>query len=468
MSSGVQSRALGRRFARLSIRARLVLVGVAALAAVLAIVAVAVYAVLTASLSAAVSGAARSSAEQVALLVNAGRVPDPVPVAGAQVVQVLDAQGRVVTGSVTADRLTALVTPDELRRALAGDGVVVPGSRTGLAGRLQVAAVGAGAATSAGRTYSVVAAAPTTDIERSARTVRDLLLWTFPVVLVLLALTMWPLVGAALAPVDALRRGAERIDESSSDSERLPVPETRDEISALAMTLNAMLDRVASARRTQRAFVADAAHELRSPLASMRTQLDVARHLGEGGELPGNLLADVDRITALVDDLLLLARADDETVTRRPAGPVDLGLVVADVAGRYAAAGVPVRTQLDGRSGDLQALAVLDDVSRALTNLLDNAVRHARTSVVLAARAEGPRVLLVVTDDGHGIREADRERVFDRFTRLDEARDRDSGGSGLGLPITRALVRRSGGEVRLEDASPGLRAVISLPRAGSR
>lgn len=450
-------------FARRTIRARLVLLGVAALAAALALVAVAVYAVLTASLSASVGQGARASAEQVALLVNAGRVPDPVPVAGAQVVQILDAQGRVVTGSVTADRLTALVTTEELRIALAGEAVVVPGSRTGLAGRLQVAAVAAGPATPSGRAYSVVAAAPTTDIERSARTVRDLLLWTFPVVLVLLALTMWPVVGAALAPVEALRRGAERIDESSSDSERLPVPTTRDEIGALAVTLNAMLDRVASARRTQRAFVADAAHELRSPLASMRTQLDVARHLGEGGELPASLLADVDRITRLVDDLLLLARADDATVPRRPAAPVDLGPVVADVVSRYAAARVPVRTQVD--AGDLRAVAVVDDVSRALTNLLDNAVRHARSTVVVGARTEGPRLLLLVTDDGHGIPAADRERVFDRFTRLDEARDRDSGGSGLGLAITRALVRRSGGEVRLEDASPGVRAVITLPRA---
>ena len=114
-----------------------------------------------------------------------------------------------------------------------------------------------------------------------------------------------------MRPVEALRLGAARIDATSSDTERLPVPATQDEISALATTLNEMLDRVAAARRTQRAFVADAAHELRSPLASMRTQLEVAQRLGEAEPLAAELLADVDRLSALVEDLLLLARTDD-------------------------------------------------------------------------------------------------------------------------------------------------------------
>jgi signal transduction histidine kinase len=104
------------------------------------------------------------------------------------------------------------------------------------------------------------------------------------------------------------------------------------------------------------------------------------------------------------------------------------------------------------------------DLTRALTNLVDNAVRHARTGVVLDATAVSHQIVVTVTDDGHGIPGEDRQRVFDRFTRLEEARDRDSGGSGLGLPITRALLRRSGGDVRLEDATPGLRAVVRLPR----
>lgn len=463
MSALIGRGPLGQRFARLSIRARLALLALAGLATALLIGGLLLYAVLTASLTRSIESAARASAEQVAVLVDAGRVPDPVPVSGAQVVQILDAQGRVVSGSVTADRLTALVTPDELRRALARETVVVPGNRSGLSVRLQVAAVEAGPAVGSRRQYTVVAAAPTADVEQSAATLRALLLWTFPLVLAVLALITWRVVGAALSPVEALRRGAERIDESSSDSERLPVPATRDEVSALATTLNAMLDRVTTARRKQRAFVADAAHELRSPLASMRTQLEVAAHLGEGGDLPAHLLTDVDRLTTLVDDLLLLARADDATVASRPGSDVDVAALVAEVGARYAGARVAVRLAPDLAPGKLHAEASREDLGRALTNLVDNAVRHARTSVVLDARVAGHRLEVTVTDDGHGIPVEDRERVFDRFTRLDEARDRDSGGSGLGLAITRALLRRGGGDVRLEDAGPGVRAVVSLP-----
>jgi len=455
-------RSVRHRFARVSIRARLLLVGIAGLAAALLIGGLVLYAVLTASLGRSIEGSARASAQQVALLVDAGRMPDPVPVSGSQVVQVLDAQSRVVSGSVTADRLTPLVTPDELRRALAGEQVIVPGSRSGLSGRLQVAAVPAGAAVATGREYAVVAAAPTGDIEQSARTLRALLLWIFPLLLAVLAVIAWRVIGAALAPVEALRRGAERIDESSSESERLPVPPTRDEVSALATTLNAMLDRIMVARRKQRSFIADAAHELRSPLASMRTQLEVAHRLGEGGDLPVGLLAEVDRLTVLADDLLLLARAED-AATPRPSSGVDVTALLSDVADRYAGARVPVRTSPGLAGRRLRTLAPAADVNRALTNLVDNAVRHARSLVVLDATAVGHEVEVTVTDDGHGIPIEDRDRVFDRFLRLDEARDRDSGGSGLGLPITRALLRRNGGDVRLEDAGPGVRAVVCLP-----
>jgi signal transduction histidine kinase len=456
-------RSVRHRFARLSIRARLLLIGLAGLAGALLIGGLLLYAVLSASLGRSIEGTARASAQQVALLVDSGRTPDPVPVSGAQVVQVLDARGRVVAGSVTADRLTSLVTPDELRRALAGEQVIVPGSRSGLSGRLQVAVVPAGPAVRTGREYSVVAAAPTGDIEQSARTLRTLLLWIFPLLLAVLAVIAWRVIGAALTPVEALRRGAERIDESSSESERLPVPPTRDEVSALAATLNAMLDRITIARRKQRAFVADAAHELRSPLASMRTQLEVAQRLGEGGDLPAELLADVHRLTMLVDDLLLLARADDAAAATRQSAGVDVTALLTDLASRYGGARVPVRVSPGLAGRPLQTRGQRTDVTRALTNLVDNAVRHARTRVLLDATSVGHQVEVTVTDDGHGIPVDERERVFDRFTRLDEARDRDSGGSGLGLSITRALLRRIGGDVRPEDAAPGLRAVVRLP-----
>ena len=459
--------AVAGRFARLSIRGRLMLVGLVGVAGALVVGGLLLYAVLTQSLVRSVAGTARASAEQVAILVDSGRVPDPVPVSGAQVVQVLDAAGRVVSGSLTADRLTPLVTDEERRRALAGGEVVVPGNRSGLSGRLQVVAVAAGPQQGGVHAYTVVAAAPTTDIEQSASTLRWLLLAIFPMLLAALALVAWRVIGAALAPVEQLRRGAERIDESSSGEERLPVPPSDDEVSALATTLNAMLDRIATARRRQRAFVADAAHELRSPLASMRTQLEVAQHLGEGEDVPAQVLPDVDRLATLVDDLLLLARVDDGTAPaqarRERVEPVDVAALVTDVASRYAMARVPVGTAAPSGGSACTVRADAEELARALRNLVDNAVRHARTRVVLAVTSVGHRVEVTVTDDGHGLPPEDRERVFERFTRLDEARDRDSGGTGLGLPITRALVRRWGGEVRLEDAAPGLRALVTLP-----
>ena len=245
--------------------------------------------------------------------------------------------------------------------------------------------------------------------------------------------------------------------------------------------------RIRAARDRQRGFVADAAHELRSPLASMRTQLEVAQRLGEAGELPAELLVDVARLSRLVEDLLLLARADAFTGPPATRESFDAAALLAEVADRYTAARVPVTVG----SGAAQPVAVRrsgapspvtgravtepatgpvlqadrEEVRRAVANLVDNAVRHAGTRVRLAVERRGPSVVLVVTDDGPGVPEAEREKVFERFARLDDARDRDAGGTGLGLPIVRELVRRQGGTVRLTDAQPGpgLRAEIHLP-----
>ncbi|HEX2771342.1 MAG TPA: HAMP domain-containing sensor histidine kinase, partial [Micromonosporaceae bacterium] len=248
---------------------------------------------------------------------------------------------------------------------------------------------------------------------------------------------------------------------------QLPVPTSRDEVHRLAVTLNGMLDRLESARVRQRAFVADAAHELRSPLANIRTQLEVAQRLGDRTDWPAvasDLLADTHRLNRLVDDLLLLARLDDGTprsvATREP---VELGDLLADVTGRYPSP--PVR--LDPPERPLWTYADPDAVARVVANLLDNAVRHARSTVQVAAeageRAGTPYHVVTVTDDGPGIPTGDRERVFDRFTRLDDARARDAGGAGLGLAIVRELVRRCGGTVELSDAEPGLRAAVLFP-----
>ncbi|MEI2826321.1 MAG: ATP-binding protein [Dermatophilaceae bacterium] len=465
--------------ARLGLRARLLTVGIVGVAGALLLGFALLYAALTVSLGRSVDAQATSIAREIAALITAGRLADPVPQYGAQFVQVLDREGRVVAASVTADQLTPVVTAPEREQLARGEVLTIAGSRAALASELRVAGALAGPASSG---QLVVAALPTADLDRAGDLLRRLLLIAFPLFLGAMAIIAWRVVGAALRPVDDLRRGASRIGASTDTArtsshpsgiapapERLPVPATHDEIHALATTLNDMLDRLDAARATQRAFVTDAAHELRSPLASIRLQLDVAAHVGDGGSLTTDLLPEIDRLTALVEDLLTLARAGD--VPPAPAEAVPIGSFLTEVAQRYAAARVPVTApDLTAVPGGLTAYLPRGDLVRAVTNLVDNAVRHARTGVTLTAYPVGgqgdpPRVEMVVSDDGHGIPEEDRERVFDRFARLDEARARDAGGSGLGLAIARELVHRSGGDIRLADAAPGLRAVVSLPSA---
>ncbi|RKN38483.1 sensor histidine kinase [Micromonospora endolithica] len=397
------------------------------------------------------------TADAVALLAAEDALPDPLPVAGGQVrVQVVDARGRVRAASIDADRLVPMVRPERIDRD-ARTRLTVPGERVGLTGPVRVVAVPAGTAADP---LTVLVARSLGDVRQSAHVVRTVLLVSFPLLVLVLALVAWRVVGATLRPVEALRRGAEEITGSDRGG-RLPVPASRDEIHRLAVTLNGMLDRLRSGRDRQRAFVADAAHELRSPLANMRTELEVAQRLADRTDwtaVSADLLTDVERLSRLVDDLLLLARTD-EAPPARAAGPVELGGLLAAVAARYPA------VEVVDPATPLWTVGDADELRRILTNLVDNAVRHARSRVVLGAGPDGAYHRVTVTDDGPGIPAADRERVFRRFARLDPGRDRDAGGAGLGLAIVRELTRRAGGRVHLGDAEPGpgLRVDVLLP-----
>lgn len=197
-----------RWFRRLTIRWRLMTIGLVGLAVALAAAGTLLYAVLSATLTRTLASEASAAAREVAGLVDQNRLSDPVPVSGALVVQVLDGSSRVVAGSPVADRLTPLVTVDEAGRALAGEAMTVPGSRAGLTGRLQVAAVAAGPGSAR---LTVVAGVPTGDVDVSLGLVRTMLLIGLPVLLTALGAVAWRVIGAALAPVEALRLGAERI-----------------------------------------------------------------------------------------------------------------------------------------------------------------------------------------------------------------------------------------------------------------
>ena len=448
----------GRRLQRLSLRARLMAVGVTGVAVALALGSLVLYAVLTFTVNRTVDDGAYASAQAVAAMVSENTVPNPLPVSGAQVVQVVDRSGAVVSASITADRLTPLLRPSELAKALTGEQISIPGARVGLTGTMRAIAVQAGPP-SASR--SIIVAVPINDVEQSQRVLRMTLLLAYCPLVVVMALIAWRVIGSTLRPVETLRSGAARIS-GSDQQERLAVPESADEIRALALTLNDMLDRLAAARGRQRAFVADAAHELRSPLTSMRTQLEVAQHLGEGGELATDLLADVTRLSTLVEDLLLLARAGSDTNHPPVRESIDVRALLVATANRYVGARVPVSV-VEGPA--VYANANSEELRRVLANLVDNAVRHARSNVALSVHAKDHGAELTVLDDGPGIPAEERERVFERFARLDDSRDRDAGGTGLGLAIVLELLRRSHGSISLQDnpSGPGLAAVVHLP-----
>jgi signal transduction histidine kinase len=382
-----------------------------------------------------------------------------VAAAGLQI-QVLDKTGAVAAASGTADRVKPLLTPDELAAAKRGKAIDIPAERGNTNQELRVLAVPAGEET-------VLVASGLTGVKDSIRILRDAALIGCPLVVLAMGMATYFIVGRALRPVAALRKGAQEITAADLADQRLPVPDAHDEIYRLAVTLNAMLDRIDAATKRQRTFVGDAAHELRSPLASLRLQLEVAQRVGPARDWPGMLdevLSDVDRLDQLVKDLLALARSDEAGGVLRRREPVALDQLVTEVAEDYLDARVPVRSSTDAVSvdGDPEALR------RVVVNLLDNAVRYARSEVTVDIAVNGNGTAeLVIRDDGPGIPEDERERVFDRFYRTHESRSRDTGGTGLGLPIVRDVIRAHGGTVSLADNHPGLRATVILPVARS-
>ncbi|GAB3997873.1 sensor histidine kinase [Nocardioides marmoraquaticus] len=282
-----------------------------------------------------------------------------------------------------------------------------------------------------------------------------------PLLLLVVGLTTWAVVGRALRPVERIRAEVEQITGDRLER-RVPEPATRDEVGRLARTMNGMLGRLQTARDQQRQFVGDASHELRSPLASLRQTAEVARaHPGAlpEGELVDAVLEESARMQRLVEQLLLLTRADEGGL--RVDADVDLDDLVLAEAARLRSKGLDVDASrvAPGRvRGDGLALA------QVLRNLADNAARHATGAVRLSCRADGSVVEVRVEDDGSGVPEADRERVFDRFVRLDEARARDAGGSGLGLAIVRDAVRAHDGTVVVDRSDLGGAAfVVRLP-----
>ena len=269
-------------------------------------------------------------------------------------------------------------------------------------------------------------------------------------------------VSGSLRPVERMRRRVAEIDHSAG-GERVPVPTSGDEIARLAQTMNSMLDRLQSAHAAQQRFVADASHELRSPLATLRVSLDIARadptH-ESWPELHETMAAEAERMGHLVADLLLLAKVDEDGLLLSPTD-VDLDdLLTAEVARLKATTELKVTADIVA----VRAFADRGQLSQVLRNLTDNAARYARSKIEMDLSTTNTDAVIHVDDDGHGIPADDRKRIFERFVRLDSSRERSTGGSGLGLAIAEEILTRHGGTITAED-SPigGARFTVRIP-----
>ncbi|MBA2560017.1 MAG: HAMP domain-containing histidine kinase, partial [Propionibacteriales bacterium] len=299
------------------------------------------------------------------------------------------------------------------------------------------------AGTPTGDVTVFVGASPESVTEAVA-TVRRSLVIGIPAVLALLALSTGLLVGRALKPVEDIRTEVAAISDAAVDR-RVPVPATGDEIERLATTMNDMLGRLEASANRQRDFIADASHELQSPLTAFRAQLEVAQAHPDGVDWPAlttDLLGDSDRMERLVRDLLFLAK-QDAAQPGTADEPVDLDdLVLEEVARLHPRPGLDIDT---ARTSAAPLRGRRDELARLVRNLLENASRHARSHITVALSESASQVCLEISDDGPGIGSGDRERVFERFARVESARERSHGGTGLGLSIAKAIAERHRG-----------------------
>lgn len=442
---------VSRWWGRRGIRARSATVAVAVVALALVIGGVGLVVVLRAALTNSIASAVTQRAQDVAAQIASDDVDAAVATAGASpsdstIVQVMDEAGTVIVSSPSIDGEPAIVAP-------LGTTVGVATSQVPLSfvdGELyEVAAVAA--ATTTGP-VTVVAAQSLGAVQRVVGTVAAAILLAAPFLLAAVGAVTWLMVGRSLTSVDRIRARVEDIT-AADLSERVPVPAANDEVGRLAVTMNHMLDRLQVSVDRQRRFVADASHELKSPLASMRATLDVAQASGRGVDASAEevLGGEVDRMTRLVAGLLMLARSDESDIRQRLVDVDVDDVVMAEVRRVRAEQAVQVET-------DVEAVRVRGDdhlIAQAIRNLVDNATRFAASTVRFGVHPCDGGALITVEDDGPGIPPDRRAEVFGRFVRLDEHRARSTGGTGLGLAIVAEIARRHGGSVRIDDSALG-------------
>lgn len=459
-----------RRFRLLpSMRARITLAAVVVVGFALAVTAVSLVNLVHHSLVASIDEAAKVLVDDMAARVSAGTLPEVISVPDGTddddlIVQVVDSRRRVVAAS--ENYLSRPPIADE-----------VPGEdddRLRMTATLPVDAEekfrinGTGVQSPTGEPMVVYVAHQFEPVDRTERVVRRAVGFGAPALLVLVGVFVWFLVGRALRPVESIRRQVAAISESDLDR-RVPEPAVHDEVGRLARTMNAMLERLQRSADRQRRFVSDASHELRSPLASARTTLEVALAHPETTTLEATAtgaLAETERMERLITDLLFLARSDERSLMTG-SGLVDLDDIVRAEVSRVRSRGLVTVDASGVSTGRMWGVA--GQLEQAVRNLLENAERHARSRVSVSLSDDGPALLLEVIDDGPGVPPEQRGRIFDRFVRLDEARARDGGGAGLGLAITKEIVVAHGGDVEVHEApGGGARFCIRLPKGAER
>ncbi|WP_093798993.1 HAMP domain-containing sensor histidine kinase [Streptomyces sp. Wb2n-11] len=458
-----------------SVRARAALGATVVVAVALVAAGLAVLLVLRANLIDQADLQAEVDAQNVASQVAVGRPYGEVEWPDDRPVQVVGEDGGVVAVSEDLEAIEGAGSPevrvgggtgksddaeDPGRGEVSGDDPrLSSGSATVDGDRADYRFAAVEATTPRGQTVTVYAGAPLATEQDAVGTVREAMLIGLPVLLVVVGGVTWLVTRRSLRPVEGIRREMAAITASEDLSRRVPEPDTHDEVARLAVTTNETLAALEASVERQRRFVADASHELRSPIASLRTQLEVGAAHPELLDVEG-AVGDTVRLQGLAADLLLLARLD---AGERPGpGRVDMGALVREEVSQRADR-VPVAVVGEGA---FEVAGSRGQLARVLGNLLDNAQRHARSFVEVSVRGERGAVVVGVADDGAGVPVAERERIFERFVRLDDARTRDDGGAGLGLAIARDVAARHGGSLSVgEGKRGGALFTLRLPAA---
>jgi two-component system OmpR family sensor kinase len=446
---------------RLSIRARLTVAFAAALLLVLALAGAFVYQRVSGNLNSAINDSLHTRASGVAELIASGRPPSRLPAsslgpADEGFTQVVRPPNQVVASSIEGDAGSVL-SAAEIRAAT---------QRPRSFGELRVQGVESDPKTFArpidspsGRLVVVVGAS-TDDRDETLAGLRKAFLVGAPLALLLASGLGYLLASRALRPVTAMRRRAREITLERS-GERLPLPTADDEVRQLGVTLNAMLARIESLLRRERVFVADASHELRTPLAILRAELELAdrpgRSTAELREALGSAREEVDRLSQLAEDLLLIAGSDEEGV-RISREQVRLEELLERVRQRFAKRAAEAGRQIDAAAPG-GASAALDPlrIEQALGNLVDNALRYGGGAVRLSAEEKDDRIVFEVTDQGDGFPADFEPQAFERFSRAEAGRS--SEGTGLGLAIVRAIAEAHGGSATIAATEGGQTAV---------